>query len=79
MHPDDSVITKHNCILFFYTNFYYPDGPGGDYFVTGFLPSLNKAYTYVHTYPVSVIVCSCHFYSFQHPHTHVVLHLKPTE
>ena len=23
------------------------DGPGGDYFVTRFLPSLNKAYTYI--------------------------------
>ncbi len=25
------------------------DGPGGDYFVTRFLPSLNKAYIYIHT------------------------------
>ena len=36
-------------------DFIITDGPGGDYFVTRFLPSLNKAYKIIHTYIMNVI------------------------
>ena len=32
--------------VIYYIYIHIIDGPGGDYFVTRFLPSLNKAYTH---------------------------------
>ena len=39
-------INIHYSSILTFTN---QTAPGGDYFVTSFLPSLNKVYTYIHT------------------------------